>query len=95
MMNYITIVGSRHYFGIEVFKIGQKLVLEKDYQNAHDDEAIRVLSETGAIYGYVANSIHTVARGSKSAGRIYDVFQNDCQCEVLFMIDEYVIAKLL
>lgn len=39
---YITITGINHYFGKEVFQIGQKLFLFKEPNNKFDDEAIKV-----------------------------------------------------
>ena len=32
-MTYITIVGLRYYFGNEVFRVGQRLLIEKDIDN--------------------------------------------------------------
>lgn len=94
-MNYITVTGAKHQFGMEVFRVGQRLCLEKEPNNEFDDEAIRVLSEVGVVYGYVANSVYTVARGTKSAGRIYDTFEEQTKAEVCFITGNSVIAKLL
>lgn len=35
-MTYITIVGLRYYFGNEVFRVGQRLLIEKDIDNEED-----------------------------------------------------------
>lgn len=94
-MNYVTITGAMHQFGMEVFRVGQVLYLEKDTTNEFDDEAIKAMSDAGVIYGYVANSVHTVARGSKSAGRIYDTFESSCKAEVCFITGHSVIAKVM
>lgn len=94
-MEYITITGVRHYFGLETFKVNQTLWLKKDLENDYDDEAIKVVTEAGIVYGYVANSIYTVARGTKSAGRIYDRFENKCKIKVCFITKNEVIAQLV
>jgi len=92
---YITIVGINHYFGAEIFKIDQNIKLKKDYNNPHDDEAIRVEIESIGKVGYVANSTHTVAKGTRSAGRIYDTFTDSCDGKVKFIVKDRVIAEIL
>lgn len=93
-MDYITITGVKHFFGIEEFQVGETLILEKEEDNNYDDEAIRVLNEEGMVLGYVANSVFSVARGTQSAGRIYDKFEDLCQVSVCFIIGNSVIAQL-
>jgi len=92
---YISIVGINHYFGSEIFKVGQKLILKKDYENKYDDEAIQAELETIGKVGYVANSYQTVAKGTRSAGRIYDTFETACMGQVTFIIKDTIIVKLL
>lgn len=94
-MDYITISGAKHYLGIEAFRVGQILYLEKDRDNEYDDEAIAVFDEERDCYGYVANSVYTVARGTKSAGRIYDMFEEHAKVEVCFITNDCVIARLI
>lgn len=93
-MKAITLTGSTYYFGPEAFKTGQRLFLEKELDNSFDDEAICVLDESGMVLGHVANSVHTVARGTCSAGRIYDVIADGQVIKVLYVIDKYIIAVL-
>lgn len=50
--------------------------------------------ETGVKVGYVANSIHTVARGSQSAGRIYEIIDDRQSVRVLCILYNCVIAEL-
>ncbi|MBN2557683.1 MAG: hypothetical protein JXB33_02890 [Clostridia bacterium] len=93
---YITIVGAERYFGMGIFKVGQELLLRKDYDNRFDGEAVEaVLEGVDGIVGYVANSCHTVARGTQSAGRIYDKFRDSCRCRVSFIVNGSVIAGLI
>lgn len=91
---YITIVGVNKYFGTEIFKVNQTLWIEKDIHNDYDDEAIKVVTESGATVGYVANSIYTVAKGTRSSGRIYDTFDNKQKITVRFIVKDSVIAEV-
>lgn len=71
---YTAITGTKHYFGVDFFKIGQMVKLVKEPDNTHDQEAIRAeISPIGQV-GYVANSSFSVPKGCRSAGRIYDSF---------------------
>ncbi len=92
---FITIVGANHYHGTEVVKVGQILKLRKDYDNEHDEEAIEVtMSEHGKI-GYVSNCYHTRAKGTNSAGRVYDTFGDTSFCKVRFIIRGVIIAEVI
>ena len=93
--NYISIVGCFRYFGMGIFEIGQVLKLKKDPENKYDSEAISVYMRNFGKIGYVANSIKTVPRGCKSAGRIYDTFKNATYAKVKFIMDDSVIAEIL
>ena len=92
---YISIVGVSHYFGPEIFKVGQKVIMRKDHDNKQDDEAIQAELQTIGKVGYVANNYQTVAKGTQSAGRIYDSFDEACAGEVAFIVKDTVIAKVL
>lgn len=94
-MKYITIVGCSNYFGTDVFKVGQIVFGVKEPDNTFDEEAIKIVSEADVPYGYIANSIHTVAKGCMSAGRIYDSFENRIKLKVLFIIRGSVIAEII
>ena len=56
-------------------------------------EAIAVKYDNETI-AYVANSVSTVVKGTMSAGRIYDKFNNDGKVEIIF-VDNQIIAKLI
>ena len=94
MSSYVSIVGVHHYFGLYIFKVGQTLILRKDYQNRYDDEAIQVEIENVGKVGYVANSTQTVARGCQSAGRIYDSFNDQTKALGRFIVNNTVIAEI-
>ncbi|MDR1917105.1 MAG: HIRAN domain-containing protein [Synergistaceae bacterium] len=93
--SYITITGCRHYSGSNILKIGQIVKLKKDYDNQYDDEAIEVQLKSVGKIGYVANSTHTVAHGTKSAGRIYDTFRDECRAKIRFIVKDTAIAVVL
>lgn len=69
---YFTVGGFENYYSDAPFKIGKLVLCAKDTENEYDSEAIKcVLPQLGTI-GYIANSPETKARGTMSAGRIYD-----------------------
>ncbi|WP_219835441.1 HIRAN domain-containing protein [Paenibacillus sp. R14(2021)] len=91
---YVAVTGTNHYFGTEFIQVGFTIRLTKDPDNRHDQEAIRAdLQPLGRI-GYVANSPHTVPRGCKSAGRIYDTFEDKLMGIVRFVVKDTVIVEL-
>ncbi len=92
---FITITGTKHYFGTKPFEIGRIIKLVKEPDNEHDAEAIRVELPFIDKIGYVANSAYTVARGTFSGGRIYDLFEKEAYAQVLFVIHDSVICLLI
>ncbi|GAX90042.1 HIRAN domain-containing protein [Effusibacillus lacus] len=91
---YVAITGTNHYYGTEFIKVGQIVHLTKDPDNPHDQEAIKAeIMPLGKI-GYVANSTHTVPRGCRSAGRIYDTFITHICGIVRFVVKDTVILEL-
>jgi len=90
---FITINHLDEYNGLSNIKVGDTLTLKKDLDNPYDDEAIAVYNLDDIKVGYVANSVCTVARGTYSAGRIYDKL-NDNKCIVKFIINDSVIALI-
>ncbi|PTQ55851.1 MAG: hypothetical protein BSOLF_1334 [Candidatus Carbobacillus altaicus] len=92
---YIAVTGIHHYFGPQVFQLNQIIVLTKEPDNPHDAEAIRAdILPIGKV-GYVANSPYTVPRGCRSAGRIYDMFEQSIAGVVRFILKDTVIVELL
>lgn len=47
---YVTITGVKHYFGKDIFHIGQRLFLFKEPNNQFDDEAIKVCVRAIAVF---------------------------------------------
>ncbi len=90
---YITITGIDRYGGHEMFRTGMQVRLRKEHDNCYDDEAIAVFGKQGCRCGYVANSVHTCARGTFSAGRLYDKFEEELNARILFVMPDAVIAE--
>ena len=53
---FITLTGTKHYFGNDFLEKGMKIRLEKEPDNEYDKEAIKVTYEGLGKIGYVANS---------------------------------------
>ena len=82
---YVTLIGlprSSCEMGVE---IGKDVCLKKEPTNSVDTEAIQVIYN-GETVGYVANSVKSVARGTFSAGRLYDKFDECIEAEVKFIL---------
>ena len=69
---FITLTGTKYYFGDDFMEKGMKIRLEKEPDNEYDKEAIKVIYEGLGKVGYVANSSYTVIGEAMSAGRLYD-----------------------
>ncbi len=94
-MKFITVTATFKFHGIEILKPGQILKLVKEPENLKDAEAIRVEYPGIGPVGYVANSVHTVAKGTYSAGRIYDTFDDYIYCKVWFVTRDCAIVEIL
>ena len=94
---YITINHLDDFQSVSFLKPGDHLILKKDKNNIYDDEAIVVYKENKTKVGYVANSVHSVARGTYSAGRLYDRIEDERECIVRFVLTEEgcVIAEVM
>lgn len=92
---YITIVGFNHYYGGTPFKIGKKIKCIKEPDNPYDSEAIRAVVKHIGTVGYVANSVYTVAGGTKRAGRIWNKVKKKFWVEVMFVTGSKVICRVV
>ena len=92
---YFTITGTQYRYGLEIFEKGQQVELEKDPENEFDKEAIKVNIEGMGQVGWVANSIRTVRGESYSAGRLYDKIDDTAVGEVVFVLPDAVLAKVV
>ena len=93
---YVTLLNA---VGVDV---GDYVMFSKDCENELDDEAIvakkidvlteEVLDERVTM---VANSVETVIRGTRSAGRIYDKFETRARAQVVFKVQDSAIARVV
>lgn len=91
---HITMVGMQFHNPKKVVRPGDIVHLVKDVHNEYDEEAIAVLNEELERIGYVANSTRTVAKGTYSAGRIYDRFTNVAIGVVSFILKGEAIVRI-
>ena len=91
---YITINHLDEFMATMTLRVGDVLTLKKDPDNIYDDEAILVYDKNNCKVGYVANSVSSVARGTYSAGRIYDIFDVEQRSTVCFITDDEAIARV-
>lgn len=94
MKIYFTITGTSFHYGHDFMKKGMKVRLEKEPDNKHDKEAIKVTMEGLGHIGYVANSTHTVIGESYSAGRLYDKIGDTAEGKVLYVLPGGVLCSL-
>ena len=94
MKIYFTITGTNFRYGQDFLEKGMKVRLEKEPDNRHDREAIKVMMKGLGHVGYVANSTHTVIGESWSAGRLYDKIGDKAKGKVLLVMDKGVLCEL-
>lgn len=93
---FITIVVFEKFHGTKPYKLGSILKLVKEPDNHYDTEAIAIEMRHVGKAGYVANSTHTVVKGTMSAGRLYDKITDDKDfAEVKFIASHMIIAKVV
>lgn len=90
---FVTVVGFHNYYGLETFKVGNYLYCKKEPENEFDDEAVAVYAcGVKAKLGYIANSYASKAKGTVSAGRLYDKFTDGLIIKVCFITKTKVIC---
>lgn len=91
---FITLTGTKHYFGNDFLEKGMKVKLEKESDNEYDKEAIKITYEGLGKIGYVANSPYTVIGESMSAGRVYDKIEDIAYAKVVLVTQAGTICKV-
>lgn len=91
---FVTVCGFSKYRGIDPFSIGARFMCRKEPENPHDDEAIRVMDDSGVTIGYLANDRSERANGTLSASRIYDRVGELFVIEVWFTTRTKIICKI-
>ena len=76
------------------YRIGDVLSIKREDDNRQDDEAIAAFNLDGVKCGYVANSVSTVARGTYSAGRLFDKIGAEAHCIIRFATKDALICEL-
>ncbi|MCR4885077.1 MAG: HIRAN domain-containing protein [Clostridiales bacterium] len=94
MKIYFTIAGTNHHHGQEFMEKDMPVHLEKEPDNEHDKEAIKVMMDGLGLVGYVANSPYTVAGESYSAGRLYDKIGDTAKGTIMYVLDKGVLCWL-
>ena len=94
MKIYFTITGTQFRLGQEFMEKDMPVRLEKEPDNEHDQEAIKVMMEGLGQVGYVANSPRTVLGESWSAGRLYDKIGDTADGTILYVLDSGVLCFL-
>ena len=94
MKIWFTLTGTNHYLGSGFLEKGMKIRLEKEPDNRHDREAIKVLLDGVGHIGYVANSPYTVIGESFSAGRLYDKIGDIAKGKVKLITDRGILCTL-
>jgi len=92
---YLTVELSENCVMLGSIKPGDILTLRKNPNSCYDDEAIDAFDKNDIKAGEVGNSVEHVARGTYSAGRVYDKIGDEQRAETLFIIDEWVIVRLI
>ena len=82
------------WYGSDFMEKDMKVFLEKEPDNDHDKEAIKVTMEGLGLVGYVANSTFTVLGESYSAGRLYDKIGDTAGGKILYVLDKGVLCML-
>lgn len=91
---FITLTGTKYYFGDDFLEKGMKIRLEKEPDNEYDKEAIKVIYEGLGKVGYVANSSYTVIGEAMSAGRLYDKIEDIAYAKVVLVTQRGTICKV-
>lgn len=91
---YVTLTGTKYYFGQDFLKPGMKLRLVKEPENEYDKEAIRIEKKGLGTVGHVANSPYTVIGDSLSAGRLYDRIGKKAKARVVHVLPQGVLCRI-
>lgn len=92
---YITVQTFSNLHGPKPLALNGIVKLTKEPTNKYDSEAIACEMRHFGKIGYVSNSIQTVAKGTMSAGRLYDKISDEYFAKIKFIIGTDAIAKVL
>lgn len=89
---YFTITGTCFRLGTEFMERDMEVTIEKEPDNEHDKEAIKVNMPALGTVGYVANSTKTVIGESYSAGRLYDKIGDTAKGKILYIFSNAAVC---
>ena len=92
---YITILTFDKLHGPKPLALNGLVKLVKEPNNKYDAEAIACEMRHFGKIGYVSNSTHTVAKGTMSAGRVYDKISDEYIARIQFIVGKEAIAKVI
>lgn len=92
---YITVIAMEKMYGAKPLKLNGIIKLTKEPENPYDAESIACEMRHFGKIGYLANSTHTVIKGTMSAGRLYDKINDEYFAKIRFITGNYAIAKVL
>lgn len=92
---YITIQAFNKLHGSKPLVLNGIVKLVKEPNNKYDTEAIACEMRYFGKIGYVSNSTSTVARGTMSAGRLYDKISDEYFAKIRFIIGSDAICEVL
>lgn len=94
-MMYITLQTFDKLHGSKPLALDGIVKLVKEPDNKYDAEAIACEMRYFGKIGYVSNSVQTVAKGTMSAGRLYDKISDEYFAKIKFITGDVAIAKVL
>ncbi len=88
----ITITGLNFNIDSNELNANQEIVLRKEPNNKFDEEAIAVYINDSMKIGYISNSVRTKAKGTYSAGRLYDKIHDEEKAKILVILHDTAIG---
>ncbi len=92
---YITVIAFEDMHGAKPLKLEGIIKLVKEPDNKYDAEAISCEMRHFGKIGYLANSTHSVIKGTMSSGRLYDKITDEYFAKIKFINGKLAIAKVL
>lgn len=92
---YFTLAGLANFFGQQPFANNKYFLLRKDPKNYYDSELIVAEIPNYGSVGYIASHPMTRAKGTVSAGRLYDKIDDVAVGKVQFLTDDFAVCSLV
>ena len=92
---YFTLAGLANFFGQKPFANNKYFILRKDSKNYYDSELITAELPGYGSVGYIASHPMTRAKGTISAGRLYDKIGDTAVGKIRFLTDDFAVCSLV